>query len=215
MLRGLHTRGDPMKRITILLVALLALVVTACGSGEPSESAAASEPAPTVETTPDPTPEPTPEPPESDEPSSSADAGGDSALLDLLPDEINGQTRTDVDPANNPMFAAALAGQDIDISEVEYIVSTYGTGEGVLVASAIRIPGMDQLELEQLGRLMTGVATEGQGSAELTTVGGKEVLAITATEAEQTGYMYFLDGAVIVVGGTSQDLAEEFFSQLP
>jgi hypothetical protein len=211
MLRALHNTGDPMKRITILLVALLALVVTACGSGEPSESAAASEPAPTVE----PTPDPTPEPAESDEPSSSADAGSDSALLDLLPDEINGQTRTDVNLADNPMFAAALAGQDIDISEVEYIVSTYGTGEGVLVASAIRIPGMDQLELEQLGRLMTGVATEGQGSAELTTIGGKEVLAITATEAEQTGYMYFLDGAVIVVGGTSQDLAEEFFSQLP
>lgn len=204
-----------MKRITILLVALLALVVTACGSGEPSESTAASEPAPTVEPTPDPTPETTPEPPESDEPSASVDAGGDSALLDLLPDEINGQTRTDVDLANNPMFAAALAGQDVDISDVEYIVSTYGTGDGVLVASAIRIPGMDQLELEQLGRLMSGVATEGEGSAELTTIGGKEVLAITATDAEQTGYMYFLDGAVIVVGGTSQDLAEEFFSQLP
>jgi hypothetical protein len=74
---------------------------------------------------------------------------------------------------------------------------------------------MDQLALEQLGRLMSGVATEGEGTAELTTIGGKEVLAITATDVEQTGYMYFLDGAVIVVGGTSQDLAQEFFSQLP
>jgi hypothetical protein len=205
-----------MKRITILLVALLALVVTACGSGDASESAAASEPAPTVEPTPEPTPDPTPEPPESDEPSSSADAGGDpSALLDLLPDEIDGQARIDVDLASNPMFAAALAQQDVDLSDVEYTISTYGTGEGVLVASAIRIPGMGQLELEQLGRLMGGVDLEGEGSAELTTIGGKEVLALTATDVEQTGYMYFLDGAVIVVGGTSQDLAEEFFSQLP
>lgn len=204
-----------MKRSTILLAAVLALVVTACGSGETSESAAPSEPAPTVELTPEPTPQPTPEPPESDEPSSSADAGGDTALPDLLPDEINGETRTDVDLANNPMFAAALAGQDVDISEVEYLVSTYGTGEGVLVASAIRIPGMDQPQLEQVARLMSGVAAEGEGSAELTTIGGKEVLAITATDAEQTGYMYFVDGAVIVVGGASQDLAEEFFSKLP
>jgi hypothetical protein len=199
----------------ILLVALLALVVSACGSSESTESAAASEPAATAEPTPEATPEPTPEPEESDEPTASADAGeGESALLDLLPDEIGGQSRIDVDLANNPMFAAALQSQNVDISDVEYIVSTYGTGEGVLVATAIRIPDMGQPELEQLGRLMSGMS-EGQGSAELTTVGGKEVLAITATGAEQTGYMYFLDGAVIVIGGTSEDLAEEFFSQLP
>lgn len=205
-----------MKRFTILLVTLLALVVSACGSGEASESAAASEPAPTVEPTPEPTPEPTQETEESDEPSASADAGGDStALLDLLPDEINGQSRIDVDLANNPMFAAALAQQDdIDASEVEYVVSTYGTGEGVLAVTAMRIPGMGQTELDQLARLMSGMA-DGQGSAELTTIGGKEVLAITATDVEQVGYMYFLDGAVIVIGGTSEDLAEEFFSQLP
>jgi len=198
-----------MKRITILLVALLALVVSACGSNEASESAAASDPVPTVE----PTPEPTPE--ASDEPSASAGAGGgQSALLDLLPDEINGQSRIDVDLANNPMFAAALQAQNIDISDVEYIVSTYGTGEGVLVATAIRIPDMGETELQQLASLMSGMA-DGQGSAETQTIGGKEVLAITATEAEQTGYMYFLDGAVILVGGTSEDLAAEFFSQLP
>ncbi len=200
-----------MKRITILLVALLALVVTACGSDDPSESAAASEPVPTVE----PTPAPTPDPAESDEPSSSAGADGDTALLDLLPDEIDGQTRIDVDLANNPMFAAALAQQDVDLSGVEYTISTYGTGEGVLAVTAIRIPDMGQLELEQLGRLMSGVALEGEGSADVATIGGKEVLAVTANDVEQTGYMYFLDGAVIVVGGTSQELAEEFFSQLP
>lgn len=204
-----------MKPITILLVALLALVLGACGSGEPSASAAASEPVPTVEPTPEPTPMPTPEPEASDEPSESADAGGDdTALLDLLPDEIDGQERIDVDLANNPMFAAALQAQGVDISDVEYVVSTYGTGEGVLAVTAIRIPDMGETELEQLGRLMSGMA-DGQGQAELETIGGKEVLAISATDVEQTGYMYFLDGAVIVVGGTSPGLAEEFFSRLP
>lgn len=204
-----------MKRTTILLIALLALVVSACGDGDTAESAEASEPDPTVQPTPDPTPEPTPEPAESDEPEASAGSGGnDSALLDLLPDEIDGQARIDVDLANNPMFAAALEAQNIDASEVEYVVSTYGTGEGVLVATAIRIPGMTEMQLRQLASLMGGM-TDGQGSTEVTTIGGKEVIAITATDAEQTGYMYFLDGAVIVVGGTSEDLAAELFSQLP
>lgn len=203
-----------MKRVTVLLVALLAFAVSACGSGDPSASSAAeSEPAATVEPTPDPTPEPTPE--ESDEPSASADAGGDdTALLDLLPDEIDGQARTDVNLADTPMFAAALQAQDIDASDVEYVISTYGTGESVLVATAIRIPGMGDTELRQLASLMSGMS-EGQASAEPTTIGGKEVLAITAAEGDQTGYMYFLDDAAIVVGGTSADLAEEFFSQLP
>jgi hypothetical protein len=204
-----------VKRTTILLIALLALIVSACGGGDSTESAEASEAVPTVQPTPEPTPEPTVEPEESDEPDASADAGnGESALLDLLPDEINGQSRLDVDLANNPMFAAALQGQGIDASEVEYVVSTYGTGEGVLAVTAMRIPGMGQTELEQLARLMGGMA-DGQGSAEVTTIGGKEVIAITATDVDQTGYMYFLDGAVIVVGGTSEDLAAELFSQLP
>lgn len=201
--------------MTILLVALLALAVSACGGGDPSESAEASEAVPTVQPTPDPTPEPTAEPIESDEPDASAGAGSnDSALLDLLPDEINGESRTDVDLANNPIFAAALQAQNIDASEVEYVVSTYGTGEGVLAVTAIRIPGMGDTELRALASMMGGM-TDGQGSTEMTTIGGKEVIAITATDVEQTGYMYFLDGAVIVVGGTSDDLAGEFFSQLP
>lgn len=204
-----------MNRPTILLVALLAFALSACGSGDPSQSAPASEPDPTVEATPEPTPEATPEPEESEEPSESAGAGGDdTALLDLLPDEINGQPRTDVNLAAFPMAAAALQAQGIDASEVEYVISTYGSGEDVLAVTAIRIPGMGQTELGDLGRMMSGMA-DGQGSVEELTVGGKEVLAITATQAEQTGYMYFIDGAVMIVGGASEDLAAEFFSALP
>lgn len=203
-----------MKRITILLVALLALVVSACGSGDPAESAAASEPAATVEPTPEPTPEPT-EPPESDEPSASADAGGgESALLDLLPDEVDGHARVDEEVANDPMFAAMLEARNIDASEFEYVVSTYGSGDDVLAVTAIRIPDADEALLKSLAPMMSGM-TEGQASAEATTIGGKEVFAITSTDVEQTAYMYFLDGAVIVTGGTSENLAEEFFSQLP
>lgn len=205
-----------MKRISLVLVTLLALVVAACSSDQASPSP--SEPAATVEPTPDPTPDPTPEP-ASQEPTDSTDTGGlpgnDAALLDLLPDEIGGQSRTDVDLAANPMVAAALEAQGMDASDVEYSVSTYGTGENVLGVTAMRIPDMGEAQLEQFATLMTGMA-DGQGSVETETIGGKEVLVLTAADVDQRGYMYFTQGAVFILGGGSSDeLAAELLSQLP
>lgn len=202
-----------MTRHTILLVALLALAVSACASGE--SSATRSEAAPTVEPTPEPTPEPIPEPAASDEADASAGAGGsDTALLDLLPDELNGQARIDVDLADNPMFAAALQGQGVDASEIEYTVSTYGTGAEAVGVTAMRLPGFGQTELEEMARLMTGMA-DGQGSAEVATVGGKQVLVMSAADVGQTAYLYFYDDAVFVIGGTSEEIAAELLAQLP
>lgn len=198
-----------MTRHTILLVALLALAVSACAGGE--SSATRSEAAPTVQ----PTPEPTPEPAASDEADASAGTGGsDTALLDLLPDELNGQSRIDVDLADNPMFAAALQGQGVDASEIEYTVSTYGTGAEAVGVTAMRLPGFGQTELEEMARLMTGMA-DGQGSAEVATVGGKEVLVMSAADVGQTAYLYFYDDAVFVIGGTSEEIAAELLAQLP
>ncbi|CAN5514390.1 hypothetical protein BH23CHL10_BH23CHL10_14650 [soil metagenome] len=200
-----------MKRISLVLVTLLALAVAACSSDQASPSP--SEPAATVDPTPDPTPEPA-----SQEPTDSTDTGGlpgnDAALLDLLPDEIGGQSRTDVDLAANPMVAAALEAQNMDASEVEYSVSTYGTGENVFGVTAMRIPDMGETQLEQFATLMTGMA-DGQGSVETETIGGKEVLAITAADVDQRAYMYFTQGAVFILGGGSDELAAELLSQLP
>ncbi|MBA4169097.1 MAG: hypothetical protein H0X68_01690 [Chloroflexi bacterium] len=200
-----------MKRISLVLVTLLALAVAACSSDQASPSP--SEPAATVDPTPDPTPEPA-----SQEPTDSTDTGGlpgnDAALLDLLPDEIGGQSRTDVDLAANPMVAAALEAQNMDASEVEYSVSTYGTGENVFGVTAMRIPDMGETQLEQFATLMTGMA-DGQGSVETETIGGKEVLVITAADVDQRAYMYFTQGAVFILGGGSDELAAELLSQLP
>jgi len=200
-----------MNRITLLLIVAVAMIVTACGGGQPTESPAASAPAATAE----PTTEPTPEP---DEPAESTGTGGNegsgTALVDLLPDDVGGQSRIDVDLANNPMFAQALASSGTDLSGVEYLISTYGTGEETLVVTSMRIPEMGQPELEQMARMMTGLASA-EGSADVVTVGGKSVLSITPAGSEEGGYMYFADGAAFIIVGTSDDQAADLLSQLP
>jgi hypothetical protein len=200
-----------MNRITLLLIVAVAMIATACGGGQTTESTAASAPAATAQPTTGPTPEP-------EEPAESTATGGNegsgTALVDLLPDDVGGQSRIDVDLANNPMFAQALASSGTDLSNVEYLISTYGTGEETLVVTSMRIPEMGQPELEQMARLMTGVASA-EGSADVVTVGGKSVLSITPAGSEQGGYMYFADGAAFIVVGTSDDRAAELLSQLP
>jgi hypothetical protein len=200
-----------MNRITLMLIVAVAMIATACGGAQTTESTAASAPAATAQ----PTTEPTPEP---EEPAESTATGGTegsgTALVDLLPDDVGGQSRIDVDLANNPMFAQALASSGTDLSNVEYLISTYGTGEETLVVTSMRIPEMGQPELEQMARLMTGLASA-EGSADVVTVGGKSVLSITPAGSEQGGYMYFADGAAFIVVGTSDDQAAELLSQLP
>jgi hypothetical protein len=201
-----------MNRITLLLIIALAMVATACGGAQTAESAgAASQAAATTQ----PTAEPTPEP---EEPAESTGTGGNegsgTALVDLLPDEIGGQSRTDVDLANNPMFAEALASSGTDLSDVEYLISTYGTGTETLVVTSMRIPEMGKPELEAMARMMTGVASA-DGSADVVTVGGKSVISITPAGSDQGGYMYFADGAAFIIVGTSEDQAAELLTQLP
>ena len=202
-----------MKRISIFLAMLLTLVVAACSSEQASPSAGASEPASaTAEPTPEATPEETAAPPSAS--GSTGGIGTDSALLDLLPDSLGGNDRTDLDLTTFPAFTAALQAQGMNADDVEYVVSTYGTGSDVVTATAMRIPGLDRPALEQMARMMTG-ATDGAGSAEVVTVGGKEVIAVSTAEQGQVGYMYFTGDGVFIIGSTSEDLVEELLSQLP
>ena len=200
-----------MKRISILVAMLLALVVAACSSEQASPSAdtASATASATAEATPEATPEETAAATGSD-----GGIGTDSALLDLLPDSLGGHDRTDLDLTTFPAFTAALEAQGMDAGDVEYVVSTYGTGADVVTATAMRIPGLDRPALEQMARMMTG-ATDGAGSAEVVTVGGKEVIAVSTADQGQVGYMYFTGDGVFIIGSTSEDLVEELLSQLP
>ena len=198
-----------MKRISILLIALLALVVTACAGDQASTSTPTSEPTPTEEATPQPT-----ETPESEAPESSQGAGSGTALEDLLPDELNGMARTPI-PGLEQMIAPMLAQSGVDAEDAEFTFASYGEGEDAVQVQAFRIPGMDQLQLQTLARAMSGSLEGGGATADTVDVGGKTVLEITGAQVAGVAYIYFADGAMFTVVGPSADLAAQLLAELP
>lgn len=198
-----------MKRISILLVALLALVVASCASQQASIPASESAAAPTAQ----PTPEPTEEPTETATPEDDGGSTGGS-LEDALPDELNGLARTDV-PGMEAFLAPMLAQQGVDASDVEFVISTYGEGDNSITVNAFRIPGISEASMEALARAMSGVQGESGVTAEPVTVGGKSVLQMTGADVDGAAYLYFADGSVFTVVGPSTELAEQLLSELP
>ena len=202
-----------MNRISILLVTLLALVVVACSSEQASEPPVTPDPTPTP--TAEPTATPTLEPAASTDPESSDDASGDgTALLDLLPDEIDGMSRTEV-PGLDAMIAPILAQSGVDASDADFAFASYGEGTDAVYVQGFRIPGMSEVELETLARAMSGSQTGGEIEAETVTVGGKEVLRMGGADVPDAAYLYFSDGAVFTVISASEDLAAQLLEQLP
>ena len=206
--RAASPQENPLKRISILLIALLALVVSAC-AGDQGSSAPASEPTATEE----PTPEPT-EAPESDDPGSSEDAGGGTALNDLLPDELSGMARISM-PELEAMIAPMLAQSGVDAAEAEFTFASYGEGEDAVQVQAFRIPGMSELQLQTLARAMSGGLEGGGAAAETVDVGGKTVLQITGPQVPGGAYIYFADGAMFTVVSPSADVAAQLLAELP
>ena len=199
-----------MKRTSILLVALLALVVAACSSQQTSPSASEYEPVATTQ----PTAEPTEEPTDAATPGETADGSAGGSLDDAIPDELNGLARTDV-PGMEAFLAPMLAQQGVDASEVEFVISTYGEGDNSITVNAFRIPGIPEASMEFLARAMAGVQGESGVSAESVTVGGKSVLQMTGGGVDGAAYLYFADGSVFTVVGPSTELAEQLLSELP
>ncbi len=199
-----------MKRISILLVALLALVVASCSSQQTSSPASESEPAATTQ----PTPEPTEEPTEVATPEEEPDGSTGGSLEDAIPDELNGLARTDV-PGMEAFLAPMLAQQGVDASEVEFVISTYGEGDNSITVNAFRIPGIPEASMEALARAMSGVQGDSGVSAESVTVGGKSVLQMSGADVDGAAYLYFADGSVFTIVGPSTELAEQLLSELP
>ncbi len=195
-----------MKRISILVVALLALVLASCASEQASAQASESEAAPTAQ----PTPEPTEEATEAATPDD-APAG---SLEDAIPDELNGLARTDV-PGMEAFLAPMLAQQGVDASDVEFVISTYGEGDNSITVNAFRIPGIPEASMEALARAMSGVQGDSGVTAEPVTVGGKSVLQMTGADVDGAAYLYFADGSVFTIVGPSTELAEQLLSELP
>lgn len=197
-----------MKRISTLIVVVLALVVAACSSQQTASQPADSEPEATAEATPEPASE-------APDPTSDTNGAGDgTALADLIPDELNGVSRNDI-PGMDAMIGSALAAQGLDASGAEFVLATYGEGANAITVNAFRIPDVDQPSLEMLARAMSGVQSDGNVAAETLTVGGKTVLRMTGTGAEGAAYLYFTNDAVFTVVGPSEDLAAALLAELP
>lgn len=188
----------------LILVALLAVFVAACGT-QPTGEADATP-------TPEPTPEATPEPTE--EPAATDGDGSETALEDVIPDEVNGVAGTPV-PGMDAFLNNALQAQGLDAGEAEFAFVTYGEGDDAVVLNAFRIPGVAEADLEQLARLMSGMGAGQEVEVEELDIGGKTVLSFTGGATQGALYFYVADEIAFTIAGQNEDLAEDLLSELP
>lgn len=200
-----------MKRLSFLLIVAMAFVVAAC-SGSPASS---SPSATSVAETPDPTPASEPSeaaetPAETATESQGSSSGSD--LAELLPDELNGVARTEIEGLD-AMIRPALAAQGVDADDIDLVFASYGEGTDALVVQAIRVPGVGEAQLQLFAQMMAGQSTEVE--VETVDVGGKSVLQMSGAEVPGAAYMYFADGAMFTIIGESSDLAAQLLAELP
>ena len=198
----------------LILVALLAVFVAACGTEQPSQSEAAVTQEPTPQAASE-AAEPSVEPEPSDEPAASEDAAGAiGSLDDVIPDDLNGVAGTPV-PGMDQILGAALQGQGLDAGDVEFAFVTYGEGVDATVLNAFRIPGMSEAAMEQLAQVMSGVGANQEVDVETIDVGGKTVLSFSGGATDGVVYFYVADGTAFTVAGQDAGLAAQLLSELP
>lgn len=209
-----------MKRISILLVALLALVVSACASEQASPSV---QPTPAV--TEEPTPEPSSEAPEA---SASADASigafpsfdlnGDPELAARFPDTVGGQPLTVQSMrgdtfmsvgGSDPAFEEFLDSVDAELSDVSVAFGGAASGDSILSVGAFRILGASEDDLEREFIAASEDAGDITG-LEQANIGGKDVWTAVDPSGE-TGasvYLYTKDDTLYFLTGSEAEVAE-------
>ena len=194
-----------------ILVALLAVFLAACGTQ-------------TADETDTPTPEPTaaatseaPDATATEEPAASEDDGGATGSLDeMIPDELNGVAGIPI-PGMDQILSGALEAQGLDAGEAEFAFVTYGDDENAVVLNAFRIPGVSEVAMQQLGRLMSGADPSGELEAETVEIGGKTVLSFSGAGAGQPGVVYFYvaDDVAFTIAGQETSAVEQLLAELP
>ena len=199
-----------MKRIPILLVALLALVVSACAS---ESGASASEPAATST----PTPEPTEAAEETVGAIPSFDLNGDPELAGRFPDTIGGQPlqvqsfRGDTFMAmggDDPSFTAFLDSIGAELEDVSVAFGTAAIGETALSVGAFRVLGASEDDLEREFIAASEESGDVSGMTQ-SSVGGKDVW--TAADTSGTGmsvFIYTKDDTLYFLTGNEEQVAE-------
>lgn len=212
-----------MKRISILLVALLALVVSAC-AGEEAASVSPSEAPATVQPTPEPEPS---EDATASEPAASGialpsfDLDGDPELAARFPDTVGGQPllvqsmRGDQMGAlggGDPAFEEFLDSLDAELSDVSV---AFGGAfdpedpEGAFSVGAFRVLGASEDDLER--EFIAASEDTGEFSGlESASVGGKDVLTGVdpSGETELSVYLYTKDDTLYFLTGSEEQAAE-------
>jgi hypothetical protein len=215
-----------LKRISILLIALLALVVAACSSGEASQSASATPPPATAEPTASETAEPseTSEPSEAPEASGSAaavpslDTNGDPDLAGRFPDTVGGEPLQVLSfRGDDPMMADSvdesfqefLDATDADIEDVSVAFGGSATGEEAFSVAAFRVLGVEEDTLEDEFLAASEDAGDVAGLEE-SSVGGKDVWTAADPSGGTTGsaFIYVKDDTVYFLTGTEEQAAE-------
>ena len=189
-----------------ILATLLATLLAACGQQESSE--------PDATLTPEATPEATSNAPApSDEPAASDDTGGSTgSLADVIPDELNGVPATEI-PGMDQILSSALQAQGLDSEGADFAFVTYGTDADAVALNAFRLPGVSEVAMEQLARLMSGAGTD--VDAESVNIGGKTVLKISGGQTAGAVYFYVADDTAFTAAGADESLVEQLLSQLP
>lgn len=213
-----------MNRISILLIALLALIVSACGSGDASPSTA--EPTATAEATPEPTEEPTAEP-EGSEPGGaipSFDLNGDPELAGRFPDTIGGEPlqvqsmRGDTFMSmggSDPSFQEFLDSIGAELEDVSVAFGGSVSGESMLSVGAFRVLGANEDDLER--EFISASEEAGDVSGlERTNIGGKDVWTASdpSGDLDMSVTIYTKDDTVYFLTGTT-DQVTEILAALP
>jgi hypothetical protein len=204
-----------LKRISILLIAMLALVVSACANEQADSSASPSEPVATEE--------PTPEPTESAAEETvgafpSFDLNGDPELAARFPDTVGGEPlqvqsmRGDTFMSmggSDPSFEAFLDSVGAELADVSVAFGGAASGESVLSVGAFRVLGASEDDLEREFIAASEESGDVSGLTQ-TSVGGKDVW--TATDASgDTGmsvFIYTKDDTLYFLTGTEEQVAE-------
>ena len=206
-----------MTRISILLIALLALVASACSSDQGDSSA--SPTAATQESTTEPTESEAAESEAAEETVGafpSFDTNGDPELASRFPDTIGGAPlqvqsfRGDVFMAaggDDPSFTAFLDSVGAELDDVSVAFGGVMSAENPVSIGAFRILGASEDDLER-----EFIASQGSGELsglEETSVGGKDVL--TAADPTGTGmsvFIYTKDDTLYFLTGNEEQVAE-------
>jgi hypothetical protein len=208
-----------LKRISILLALLLALVATAC-AGEEATTPPPATPEPTPTTTPAPTEDGTTASPGA---LPSFDLDGDPELAGRFPATVGGeplQVQSLAGDAfaaagDDPVFDDFLAAVGADATDVSVAFGGALIGEETLTVGAFRVRGASEDELE---REFIAASEEGGDVPQLTeqTIGGKDVwsAADDSGETEVRVFIYTSGDTLYFLTG-SVEYATEILEALP